>query len=215
MVKLNRTKEIRKLQSSIEPKIVQIAKLFIMKIYTKTGDKGKTGLIGGTRVDKSHPRLEAYGEVDELNAHLGLLRSYPIDDKSIEALIHIQQQLFVVGSYLATDVLFSELKTRLKTDARKEIEFLENEIDCMEEQIPPMKYFVLPGGHPAPSQCHIARTVCRRAERRINAMTVNDFVDEWILIYINRLSDYLFMLSRYLSKYFDEKEISWKPDLDK
>ncbi|MDR2927639.1 MAG: cob(I)yrinic acid a,c-diamide adenosyltransferase [Cytophagaceae bacterium] len=186
-----------------------------MKIYTKTGDKGKTGLIGGTRVDKSHPRLEAYGEVDELNAHLGLLRSYPIDDKSIEALIHIQQQLFVVGSYLATDVLFSELKTRLKTDARKEIEFLENEIDCMEEQIPPMKYFVLPGGHPAPSQCHIARTVCRRAERRINAMTVNDFVDEWILIYINRLSDYLFMLSRYLSKYFDEKEISWKPDLDK
>ena len=135
-----------------------------------------------------------------------------IDNNSIEALIRIQKQLFLLSSYLATDTTVSNLKSRLKTD-NKEIEFLETEIDRMEEKLPPMKYFILPGGHLAPAQCHVARTICRRAERKINIILSESVTDEWVLTYINRLSDYLFVLSRHLSDYFDEKEIPWVPEL--
>ena len=178
------------------------------KVYTKTGDRGTTGLIGGTRVEKHHLRLEAYGTVDELSSHIGLLRSYPIDERSVEVLIRIQKQLFVLSSYLATDTTVSSLKSRLDD---KEVEFLEAEIDRMEEKLPPMKYFILPGGHHASAQCNVTRTVCRRAERRINAVVLQSVEDEKVLRYINRLSDYLFVLSRHLSDFFNEKEIIWMP----
>lgn len=182
------------------------------QVYTKTGDKGFTSLIGGTRVQKHHYRLEAYGTVDELNAHIGMIRSCDVDKKSIESLCRIQNQLFTVGSYLATDETASDLRTRLKTD-EKEIEFLEQEMDFMEEALPPLRNFVLPGGHTALAQCHVARTVCRRAERRVNAMAVEVEVDEWIIRYLNRLSDYLFVFSRYLSNYFNINEIPWASGL--
>jgi cob(I)alamin adenosyltransferase len=123
-------------------------------VYTKTGDKGTTGLIGGTRVPKNHIRLEAYGTVDELNTHIGMVRSYPIDATSEETIIRIQRQLFTIGSYLATDTNKSDLQNRLVTD-EKEIEFLENQMDTMESQLPPLSHFILPGGHPAVAQCHI------------------------------------------------------------
>jgi cob(I)alamin adenosyltransferase len=183
-------------------------------VYTKTGDKGSTGLIGGTRVPKDHFRLEAYGTVDELNAHIGLIRSYTIDDDSVRTLIRAQRQLFTIGSYLATDDTVSDLRKRLITD-EKEIEFLELEMDRMEIQLPPLSHFVLPGGNPALAQCHIARTVCRRAERRVIAMAREVEVDEWVVRYLNRLSDYFFVLSRHLANYFNIDEIPWIPDLQK
>jgi cob(I)alamin adenosyltransferase len=178
------------------------------QVYTKTGDKGHTSLIGGTRVEKHHFRLEAYGTVDELNAHIGVIRSYEIDQSSIEALVRIQNQLFTIGSYLATDESVSDLRKRLKTDDQ-EIEFMESEMDRLENALPPLRNFVLPGGHPALAHCHVARTVCRRAERRVNAMAAEVIVDEWVIRYLNRLSDYLFVLSRHLSNYFKVDEIPW------
>lgn len=178
------------------------------QVYTKTGDKGHTSLIGGTRVEKHHFRLEAYGTVDELNAHIGLIRSYEIDECSVGALIRIQNQLFTIGSYLATDETVSDLRSRLKTN-EKEIEFMEYEMDRMEDALPPLRNFVLPGGHPALGQCHVARTVCRRAERRVIAMAAEVEVDEWVIRYLNRLSDYFFVLSRHLSNYFKVDEIPW------
>src|SRR5690554_92506 len=181
-------------------------------VYTKTGDKGTTGLIGGTRVPKDHYRLEAYGTVDELNAHIGMIRSYPIDEVSKLTLIRIQDILFTVGSYLATDDQVSDLRNRLKTE-ESEIELLERQMDKMEAALPPLRHFVLPGGHPAVAQCHITRTVCRRAERRIVAMSAHTEVNEWVVRYINRLSDYFFVLSRHLANYFNIEEIRWVPDL--
>ena len=178
------------------------------QVYTKTGDKGLTSLIGGTRVEKHHFRLEAYGTVDELNAHLGVIRSYEIDKTSAAILVGIQNQLFTIGSYLATDESVSDLRTRLKTD-EQEIEFLETEMDRLESALPALTNFVLPGGHPALAHCHVARTVCRRAERRVNAMAQEVIVDEWVIRYLNRLSDYLFVLARHLSNYFKVDEIPW------
>ncbi len=181
-------------------------------VYTKTGDKGTTGLIGGTRVAKDHFRLEAYGTVDELNTNIGMIRSYPIDQASIEAIIRIQNQLFTIGSYLATDDSVSDLRSKLRTD-EKEIAWLETEMDQMESALPPLKNFVLPGGHPAVSQCHITRTICRRAERRVISMSGEVMVDEWVIRYLNRLSDYFFVLSRHLSNYFKIDEIPWISNL--
>lgn len=178
------------------------------QVYTKTGDKGLTSLIGGTRVEKHHFRLEAYGTVDELNAHLGVIRSYEIDRASVNSLVRIQNQLFTIGSYLATDESVSDFRSQLKTD-EQEIEFLETEMDRLENALPILKNFVLPGGHPALAQCHVARTVCRRAERRVNAMAMEVSVDEWVIRYLNRLSDYLFVLSRHMSNYFKIDEIPW------
>jgi cob(I)alamin adenosyltransferase len=181
-------------------------------VYTKTGDKGLTGLIGGTRVPKDHVRLDAYGTVDELSSHIGMVWSYPIDQHTKEVLWGIQNQLFVIGAYLATDASVSDLRSRLKCD-QEVIDLLEREMDAMESGLPPLSNFVLPGGHPAVAACHISRTVARRAERRVVQMTREYEVDEWVVRYLNRLSDYLFVLSRHLTNYFNIVEIPWKPEL--
>jgi len=179
-----------------------------MKVYTKTGDKGKTSLIGGTRVSKYSTRIESYGTVDELNSYVGLLRD-SIDDKNIVAqLLEIQDRLFTMGSSLATDPEKSRMK--LPSLHASDITFLENKIDEMDATLEPMKKFILPGGHPVVSYCHIARCVCRRAERLVVGIIQEDEnLDEFVLPYLNRLSDYLFELSRYMSKQLNAVETSW------
>lgn len=181
-----------------------------MKVYTKTGDKGTTSLIGGTRVPKNNVRLEAYGGVDELNAHLGMIRSYRIPEECVREIVEIQNLLFVIGANLATDTTVSDLRRTLPCSA-DDIERLEKAIDRMDEELPPMKFFVLPGGDPAVGACHIARTVCRRVERRILDMNETMEVEEMIIRYINRLSDYLFVLSRKLAHDLRVEEIKWEP----
>ncbi|MGQ1890340.1 cob(I)yrinic acid a,c-diamide adenosyltransferase [Thermophagus sp. OGC60D27] len=184
------------------------------RIYTKTGDRGKTVLIGGTMVPKYHYRLEAYGTVDELNAHIGLIKAFSKNEEHTESsLSRIQHQLFNIGAYLATDDSVSDLRSRIK-EGEAEIEFLEKEIDTIDQSLPPLKNFILPGGHPAAAQCHIARTVCRRAERQVVRMAEESEVAPWIIRYLNRLSDYFFILSRYLAKYFNNEEIRWDPGLE-
>ncbi len=188
-----------------------------MKIYTKTGDNGTTALFGGTRVKKHHIRIESYGTIDELNSWLGLLRDQNIDDSSKKTLMLIQEKLFTVGAILATDPEKSILKSgkeRLnipKIDM-EDIKFLEKEIDNMDENLPPMTHFILPGGHTTVSYCHIARTVCRRSERLASHLHENEPFDERVLNYINRLSDYLFVLARKLSKDLQAEEIKWIPE---
>ncbi len=182
------------------------------QIYTKTGDQGSTGLIGGTRVPKYHYRLEAYGTVDELNAQIGMIRAWPADVHTNSLLTRIQEQLFMIGAYLATDDAGSNLRKKMPQND-VEIEILETEMDEMESKLPPLKNFILPGGHPAVAQCHVVRTVCRRAERRVNQMATETEVAPWVMKYLNRLSDYFFVLSRRLSKYFEINEIPWKPEL--
>ncbi len=181
-------------------------------VYTKTGDRGRTSLIGGTRVPKNDVRLEAYGTVDELNSFIGMIRSFEIDDQSSQQLIKIQKRLFDVGAYLATDTNVADLRDKMNYDDSV-IEELEKEMDEMEEALPPLKYFVLPGGHPCISYCHISRTICRRAERRILEVGESLEVNAWVVRYVNRLSDYLFVLSRHLSKHFNVNEIPWIPEL--
>lgn len=181
-------------------------------VYTKTGDKGQTSLIGGTRVAKNHYRLEAYGTIDELNSYIGMIRSFDLDKNSIDMLIDVQSKLFVVGAYLATDTDKTDLRDKIKYDECV-IEAMEKEMDRMESDLPPMKNFVLPGGNQAVSYCHIARTICRRAERRILDMAEQTEVNTWVKKYINRLSDYLFVLSRHLTQYFSAEEIPWIPNL--
>jgi cob(I)alamin adenosyltransferase len=187
-----------------------------MKIYTKTGDKGTTALFGGTRVPKHHIRIESYGTVDELNSHLGLIRDQKIDQQSKELLMLIQDKLFTVGAVLATDpekAILKSGKERLnipKIDA-EDIELLEIEMDTMNEALPPMTHFILPGGHQTVSFCHIARTVCRRAERLASALNDLEPYDAHTLTYLNRLSDYLFVLARKLSHDLQAEEIKWIP----
>lgn len=181
-----------------------------MKVYTKTGDKGTTSLIGGTRVAKNNVRLEAYGGVDELNSYLGMIRSFPIHKTSLDELICIQQTLFSVGGNLATDTTVEGLKIKLGVN-ETDIEFLEKAIDCMDSELPPLQNFVLPGGNQVVSFCHIARTVCRRVERCILTMNGEYPVDILILRYINRLSDYLFVLSRKIAHDLGVKELNWIP----
>ncbi|RDY61011.1 cob(I)yrinic acid a,c-diamide adenosyltransferase [Flagellimonas nanhaiensis] len=182
-----------------------------MKIYTKTGDKGTTALFTGTRVPKHHIRIESYGTIDELNSHLGLLRDQDIDPNSAEILVLIQQKLFTVGSILATE---PKKKERLKISKINDddIQLLENEMDKMNETLPQMTHFILPGGHPTVSYCHIARTICRRAERMISYLHETEPVPESLLAYINRLSDYLFVLARKLSKDLNAQEVKWIPE---
>ncbi len=182
------------------------------QVYTKTGDKGKTSLIGGTRVSKHDVRLEAYGTVDELNTFIGMIRSFDIDDESEKQIIDIQNKLFVIGAYLATDANVADLRDKMDYD-EKIIESLEIAMDNMDSELPVMTHFLLPGGHPCISYCHISRTICRRAERRILAMAEGTEVSAWVIKYINRLSDYLFVLSRFLSKQFKTNEIPWIPNL--
>ncbi|MES2646547.1 MAG: cob(I)yrinic acid a,c-diamide adenosyltransferase [Bacteroidota bacterium] len=181
------------------------------KIYTKTGDAGKTSLIGGTKVSKSHLRIESYGTVDELNSHIGLLRDQLSDEQSIKLLKEIQDRLFTIGSSLACDP-DKEPLMKIPDLAETDITLLETEIDRMNEALPPMKHFILPGGNLAASQAHVCRCVCRRAERLcVNLQEHETFVDQLVIIYLNRLSDYLFMLSRYISHLAGADEIIWKP----
>jgi len=179
------------------------------KVYTKTGDKGQTSLIGGTRVPKHHIRIESYGTVDELNSFIGLIRDQQIDEHSKAILIEIQDRLFTIGSSLASDPNKSKMKI---PDLKEEdVSLLETEMDKMDESLPEMKSFVLPGGHTTVSYCHIARCVCRRAERLSIQLAETEFVAELVIKYLNRLSDYLFVLSRKLSMDLNAKEIPWKP----
>jgi len=187
-----------------------------MKVYTKTGDTGTTALFGGTRVSKHHIRIESYGTVDELNSHIGLIRDQEMNLHYKEVLIEIQDRLFTVGAILATPPEKETLKNgekRLKNLGiiESDIYYLENEIDAMEEALPPMTHFVLPGGHTTVSYCHIARCVCRRAERL--AVHLNDIepTDELVIKYLNRLSDYLFVLARKLSYDLNADEVQWIP----
>jgi cob(I)alamin adenosyltransferase len=180
------------------------------KIYTKTGDKGTTSLIGGTKVPKSHLRIEAYGTIDELNSFVGLVSDHQSDPKSKSVLNEIQDRLFTIGSSLACD---PEKEPKLKIPDLKEtdITFLEQQIDKMNESLPIMKSFILPVGHVAVSTTHIARTVCRRAERICVHMQQQKMeIESRIIIYLNRLSDYLFVLARYTGHQLNVKEIPWK-----
>jgi len=187
-----------------------------MKVYTKTGDKGTTALFGGTRVPKHHIRIDSYGTVDELNSYIGLIRDQKIDNHSKEILIQIQDKLFTLGAILATDPEKSILKSgkerlNIPKVEEEDIAVLETEIDTMEDNLPPMTHFVLPGGHTTVSYCHITRCVCRRAERLASALNEISPFDERALKYLNRLSDYLFVLARKLSHDLQADEIKWIP----
>lgn len=182
-----------------------------MKIYTKTGDKGKTSLIGGTKVSKSHLRIETYGTVDELNSWLGLVNDYMTEDSVKVFIKEIQDRLFTIGSSLATDP-DKDTKMKIPDLHAADVKLLEDKMDEMDTVLPEMKFFVLPGGHVAVSHCHIARCVCRRAERLCVEMQEQDtFVEPLVLQYINRLSDYLFVLARYVGHQLKVEEIPWKP----
>tara|TARA_R110002051_G_scaffold325740_1_gene430690 strand:- start:3541 stop:4113 length:573 start_codon:yes stop_codon:yes gene_type:complete len=188
-----------------------------MKIYTKTGDKGTTALFGGTRVAKHHIRIESYGTIDELNSWIGLIRDQKIQQHSKDILIQVQDKLFIIGAVLATDpekAILKNGKERLNitkiSDA--DIALLETEMDAMEAQLSPMTHFLLPGGHTTVSYCHIARTVCRRAERIASHLNELEPFEANVLSYINRLSDYLFVLSRKLGVELQADEIKWIPE---
>lgn len=178
-----------------------------MKIYTKKGDQGTTQLIGGTRVPKSSLRIEAYGTVDELNSYIGLIRDQDVAQSIIEQLLEIQDRLFTLGSQLAVDPGASSMK--LPEIFLKDVELLESWIDEMDAQLEPMRNFVLPGGHTTVSFCHVARCVCRRAERITVDLNAHQAIDPIILTYLNRLSDYLFVLSRKLSSDLGATEHPW------
>ncbi|WP_199121222.1 cob(I)yrinic acid a,c-diamide adenosyltransferase [Pedobacter sp. ASV28] len=180
-----------------------------MKIYTKTGDKGQTSLIGGTRVPKNHIRIESYGTVDELNSYVGLIGCQEIDKYHQAVLKEIQDRLFTIGASLAADPEKSKMKIPDLLDA--DITLLEMEIDKMNEVLPPLKHFILPGGNNVVSYCHLARCVCRRAERLTVALAESSFVDSKVTVYLNRLSDYLFILGRKLSYDAKVEESIWIP----
>ncbi len=177
------------------------------KIYTKGGDKGETSLLGGTRVKKSHERVEAYGNLDELNSFIGLIRDQNINPHYIDVLGRVQEVLFISEALVARD---PEKETvNLPHFGDDDIRRLEQEIDTMNEDLPELKNFILPGGHITASYCHIARTVCRRAERSLIRLNENNTVDEIIIRFINRLSDYLFVLARKTCKDHGAKERLW------
>ena len=187
-----------------------------MKVYTKTGDTGTTALFGGTRVPKNHSRIESYGTVDELNSYIGLIRDQEINQHFKDILIEIQDRLFTVGAILATPPEKEVLKNGQKRlqnlgIIESDIELLEKEIDTMEDSLPQMTHFVLPGGHTTVSYCHIARCVCRRAERLAVHLSHNEPVADIAIKYLNRLSDYLFVLARKLSKELNADEVKWIP----
>jgi cob(I)alamin adenosyltransferase len=182
-----------------------------MKIYTKTGDSGKTSLIGGKRVLKSDGRIEAYGTMDELIAYCGLLRDTLHNDYYRNFMAVIQDRLMVAASHLAADG--EEFEKDLPKIFEKDVVALEREIDKMEEKLIPLHSFILPGGHPTVSHCHIARTICRRAERKTIFLAETTHIDPLVIKYLNRLSDYLFVLSRLISSDLGVTEIPWKPEL--
>lgn len=178
-----------------------------MKIYTKTGDKGQTSLIGGKRVPKSHERIEAYGTVDELLSYVGLVRDLLPSDDQKKFLTQVQDRLMICAAILAADCEDCQFKIPEVLDS--DIQELELEMDKMDAGLEPIASFVLPGGHPVISHCHVARTICRRAERVIIRLSEKYFVPEKVVKYINRLSDYLFVLSRKLTKDMNIEEIPW------
>jgi cob(I)alamin adenosyltransferase len=180
-----------------------------MKIYTKTGDKGSTSLFGGKRVLKSDLRIDTYGTIDELNSWIGVLRDQPVNQNRSAALIEIQDRLFTIGSILATEP--GNTKVKIPALSENDIMFLEKEIDALDAALPPMKFFVLPGGHPSVSFGHVVRTVCRRAERLVIALNQTEPLNEIVIKYLNRLSDYLFMLCRSMSYELNVSETPWKP----
>lgn len=181
------------------------------KIYTKTGDRGTTSLIGGTKVSKSHLRIDTYGTVDELNSWIGVVSDHTADENIKRVLKEIQDRLFTIGSSLACDPL-KEPKLKIPDLHEGDITFLESEIDRMSAELPEMKSFVLPGGAPVVSFAHVARCVCRRAERLCVALNeVDEEVEDLVLKYLNRLSDHLFMLSRYVGQLQGAEEIKWQP----
>lgn len=182
-----------------------------MKIYTKTGDSGQTSLIGGTRVPKYHLRIETYGTVDELNAYIGLISCQEIQQQAKSVLKEIQDRLFTIGASLAADPEKSKMK--IPDLHAADIALLENEMDRMNADLPGLKHFILPGGNTIVSYAHIARCICRRAERLAVELAAESFVEEQVIIYLNRLSDYLFVLSRQISADTETEENTWLPRL--
>ncbi|WP_276366553.1 cob(I)yrinic acid a,c-diamide adenosyltransferase [Chryseolinea sp. H1M3-3] len=179
-----------------------------MKIYTKTGDSGTTSLFGGKRVTKADARIDAYGTVDELNSFIGLVRDQEVNKNRTQVLIRIQNTLFVIGAILATEP--GNTKVKIPSLHEDDVLFLEKEIDSMDAELPPLRFFILPGGHTAVSFCHVARTVCRRAERLTTALYDQEKSDPLVIKYLNRLSDYLFVLSRMMTKELGVEEVAWK-----
>ncbi|AZQ43897.1 cob(I)yrinic acid a,c-diamide adenosyltransferase [Nonlabens ponticola] len=187
-----------------------------MKIYTKTGDEGTTALFGGTRVPKHNLRIDSYGTIDELNSWMGLIRDQDVDALVKATIITIQHHLFTIGAILATPPEKETLKNgkerlNISKISDADIELLEHEMDRMDQDLPQMTHFILPGGHESVSYCHITRTVCRRAERLCAELNAQTPVDPQVLKYVNRLSDYLFVLARKLSKDLQAEEIKWIP----
>lgn len=180
-----------------------------MKIYTKTGDQGTTALFGGKRVPKDDLRIDTYGTIDELNAWIGLVRDQEVNQPRHAVLAEIQDRLFTIGSILATEP--GNTKVKIPALSAADTQQLENDIDAMEAGLPPLRFFVLPGGHQAVSFCHLARTVCRRAERLTISLDHTEGVPSEVLKYLNRLSDYLFVLSRQMTQDLNAPETPWKP----
>ncbi|SFU61754.1 cob(I)alamin adenosyltransferase [Pustulibacterium marinum] len=190
-----------------------------MKIYTKTGDKGTTSLFGGTRVPKHHIRIDAYGTVDELNSWIGLIKDQKVAPRTKEILNYIQDRLFTIGAILATPPekeILKNGKQRLNIPkiSEEDVTILEQEMDMMNAELPPMTHFILPGGHQSVSFCHITRTICRRAERISTLLNEEEPIDASVIQYLNRLSDYLFVLARKLSNDLQAEEIKWIPKKD-
>jgi cob(I)alamin adenosyltransferase len=182
-----------------------------MKIYTKTGDQGMTSLFGGKRVSKADLRIDTYGTIDEVNSWIGVLRDQDVNVGRKTVLLNIQDRLFTIGSILATEP--GNLKVKIPALSATDIEYLEKEIDAMDRQLEALRFFILPGGHPSVSFCHVARTVCRRAERLVIGLHNVDPVDSLIIQYLNRLSDFLFMLSRKISSELKAEETAWHPKM--
>jgi cob(I)alamin adenosyltransferase len=180
-----------------------------MKIYTKKGDQGSTGLIGGTRVSKGDVRIEAYGTVDELNSYIGLISTLDINLLYVAQLEEVQDRLFTIGSHLAADP--EKAKMQLPDLLESDVEKLEHWMDVMDEALPALTAFVLPGGHPIAAHAHVARCICRRAERMAVTLDELEGVEALVLTYLNRLSDYLFVLSRKISQDNGVKEHTWTP----
>jgi cob(I)alamin adenosyltransferase len=180
-----------------------------MKIYTKTGDEGLTSLFGGKRVSKSELRIDTYGTTDELNAWIGVLRDLEVNQNRKDTLVEIQDRLFTIGSILATEP--GNVKVKIPSLSEADINFLEKQIDEMDALLQPMRFFVLPGGHPSVSWGHVARTVCRRSERLTIALDQAEKVDPLVIKYLNRLSDYLFVLCRMMTHELKIEETPWKP----
>ncbi len=182
-----------------------------MKIYTKAGDHGMTSLLGGELVSKDHPRLEAYGTLDELNSWIGLLRDHLTDPGIRKDLLGIQDRLMVGSSLLANEK--NDDSVKLPRIKEEDIDLLEQRIDAMDTELDPLSSFILPGGHPLVSYCHLARTTCRRAERYAIRFVKSSEQTGLLVKYLNRLSDYLFTLARKIAKDFKVEEINWQPGL--